>query len=153
MTTQPEARPGSLDSAYDASITWRYIAPSGHTLKDCMRPDYWSNVRREAGLQRVVGRHAWNKIEIIAEDGTWEADLRVMAVDGGLVTTRLLRAWRETETKAETPVPDGYTVEHIPNNGWRALDRKGQILTEKRSTRDQAMAAVAEHQRAVKGGK
>lgn len=152
MDRKTEARPGSLDNAYDASITLRYLAPHGHTLDDCKRPDYWRNVVKEAGQQRIIGRHAWNRIEIIAEDGTWEAELRVISAGDGLVHTRVLRAWH-AERKSEAAAPDGYTVEHVGGNGWRALDPKSAILAEKKSSRDEALAAAVEHHRKAKGGR
>ena len=150
MTKKLEARPGSLDSSHDATVTWLYVAPAGHTLEDCQRPDYWGNVRREAGLQRVVGRHAWNKIEIVAEDGTWEAMLRVVSVSqDGQVMTRLLSSWTDPK-KAQADAPEGYTVEHIAGNGWRALDPKQAPLTEKKASRDEALLAAVEHHRRAK---
>lgn len=143
---KPEARPGSLEMAHDAAAVWRYMAPAGVTLAMVLEPDYWTNVVREAGQTRVPGRHAWNKIEVLAEDGTWEAELRVMAVVGTKVHVRLLRETREPSVAESAAAPDGYTVEHVTGNGWRARDRKGQVITEKRQTRDQAlMAAVAHH--------
>ncbi len=145
MLNKPiEARPGSLDNAYDAAVMLRYIAPVGHTLDDCRRPDYWRNVVKEAGQQRILGRHAWNRIEILAEDGTWEAELRVLSAGDGLVHTRVLRAWN-AETKTEAPAPNGYTVEYISGNGWRAIDPGGAILTEKRTARDDALRAAELH--------
>ena len=128
------------------------MAPAGHTLEDCTQPSYWSNVRREAGLQRVVGRHAWNKIEIVAEDGTWEALLRVVSVDqDGQVMTRVLSQWAEPQAKA-ADAPEGYTVEHITGNGWRALDPKRATLTDKKASHDEALLAAVEHHRRSKGG-
>ena len=143
---KPEARPGSLEMAHDAAAVWRYMAPSGVTLAMVLQADYWTNVAREAGQTRVPGRHAWNKIEVLAEDGTWEAELRVTSVVGGQVHVRLLREWQQQAVAETAAAPDGYTLEHVTGNGWRARDRKGQVIIEKRQTRDQAlMAAVAHH--------
>src|SRR5690606_28754740 len=105
------------------------IAPAGHTLEMCTQPDYWRHGIRELGQQRVLGRNAWNRIEIICEDGTWEADLRVLSVADGLVNTRVLREWRAPTKPGRKPaVPEGYVVEHISNNGWRVLDPERQII-------------------------
>lgn len=158
-----EARPGSLDNALDASIVLRYMAPAGHTLEDCLRPDYWRNVVREAGQQRIANRHAWNRIEVLAEDGTWEAELRVLGITigeagaGGLVTVRLLRRWPEASAAArpERDAPEGYTVEHIASNGWRAVEPGGNVLASKLTTKDEAMNTAHDHARRAraKGGK
>lgn len=149
MEKKPEARPGSLDPVYDASMPWRYLAPAGHTLEMCQQPSYWKNVAKEAGMQRVLGRHAWNKIEIICEDGTWEAELRVLSVVDGpspLVNTRLIREWHAPVKAGRKPsVPDGYTVEHIANNGWRTLDPGGQIIAANMTIEDDAIRAASNH--------
>lgn len=152
MTKTPEARPNALENALDAAVTWRYFAPPGVTLEMCQRPDYWRNCLRELGQQRVNGRHAWNKIEIIAEDGTWEADLRVLSVSDGLVRTRLLREWNAPARPGRKPnVPEGYIVEHVPNNGWRALDPKGAIIAANLTIEDDAVRAAATHARTLTG--
>lgn len=153
MTNSKAARPGTLESAYDAAIVWRYMAPAGHTLEDCLEKDYWRNALREVGMQRIHGKPAWNRIEIIAEDGTWEAELRVVSVSGETVQTRTIRAWREQLAKAPAPEPEGYTVEYISGNGWRALDRNASAITEKRASRDEALLAAVEHNRRAKGGR
>ncbi len=149
---KPEARPGSLDNLADASVTLRYFAPPGHTLEMCQRPDYWRNCTREAGQQRVPSRHAWNKIEILAEDGTWEAELRVLSVSagaagtGGLVHTRLIREWSAPAKPGRKPaLPDGYVVEHIPGNGWRTLDPNGMPVATNLPIEDDAIRAAANH--------
>lgn len=152
MTKPNEARQNSLDVAHDASITWRYTAPEGHTLQDCLRPDYWHTCLREIGQQRVIGRHAFNRIEILAADGTWEAELRVMSISDGQVITRLLREWHAPSNgRSEPAVPEGYKVEHIGGNGWRALDRHGNIITEKKSDRGAALQAAISHSAKGKG--
>jgi len=120
-----------------------------------MKPDYWRNNIRELARGRETGKPAFNRLEILASDGTWEADLRVMEAADGLVTLRLLRRWPESlvEKQPEQPVPEGYRVEFIDNNGWRALEPGGHTLTEKRTTRDEAMRRAVEHARKAKGNK
>ena len=146
MAKNPEAKPGSLDSQYDCSIIWRHVAPAGITLDHCQRPDYWRNVIREVGQQRVPGRHSFNRIEILAEDGTWEAELRVMSVDQGLVQTRLLREWKAAGKPGRKPaLPDGYEIEHLSNAGWRALDPNGGIVTTGKTTEEAALREAAAH--------
>lgn len=150
MIDTNKARPGSLEPAYDASVVWRYMAPAGHTLEMCRHPTYWSNVLREVRQQRVVGRHPWNKIEIIAEDGTWEAELRVTRVEGELVHTRLLTSWHEASRPGRRlEVPEGYTVEHVAGNGWRAMAPDGMIVDEKLPTESDATRAAQKHARKI----
>ena len=155
MSDKLAARPGSLEPLSDAAIIYRYIAPPGVSLDDCLKPDYWRNNIRELARAREPGKPAFNRLEILASDGTWEADVRVMDAADGLVTLRLLRRWPEAavEKQPEQPVPEGYRVEFIDNNGWRALEPGGTTLTEKRTTRDEALRRAIEHSRKAKGGK
>lgn len=152
MTETKPARPGSLEPLLDASETYRYVAPSGVTLADCRRPDYWRHHVRECGQTRVNGRPSFNRIEILAEDGTWEAELRVMSAADGLVTTRLLREFSEPGRPGRKPaVPDGYSVEYISGNGWRALDANAEIVVQRLTTEEAATRAAADHARRAKG--
>lgn len=153
MDKSPEARPGSLEHAGEAAITWRYIAPPGTTLADCQRPDYFRNNVRECAQSRYPGRHAWNKIEIIAEDGTWEAELRILSAALGLVHTRLIREWKVAALPGRKPgLPEGYRIEHVQGNGWRCLDQNAGMVAQLLSTEDEALRAAAAHARRSKGG-
>ena len=152
MSDKLAARPGSLEPLADVSMTYRYVAPPGVTLADCRRPDYWRNNIRECSQTRTGGRVSWNRIEIIAEDGSWEADLRILSVGDGLVHTRLLREFAEAAKPGrKQAVPDGYTVEHIAGNGWRALDANSDLITQRQSTEDAAVRAAIEHAKRAKG--
>ena len=152
--TDIKAKPASLERVQDASISYQYIAPPGHTLEQCMNPEYWANNVRECGFTRVTGRNAWNKIEIIAEDGSWEADLRILSAKDGLVHTRLLRQWPlpEIKTEKKPEIPKGFKVEYVEANGWRALDTFGEPIAQKLPTEIKAIeAAIAHAAKARKG--
>lgn len=152
LDTITEARPGSLDNVQNTSVTLRYIAPYGHTLEDVQQPKYFKNCLRECGQQRTPGKHAWNRIEIIAEDGTWEAELRIMSIGPDSVQTRLLREWRAPEKPArEAKVPAGYTIEMVRNNGWRAVGPGDAVVAEKLLTKAEAVKAAEEHAKQHKG--
>jgi hypothetical protein len=157
MSDKIAARPGSLEPLSDAAITYRYIAPLGVTLDEVMVPTYWRNNIRDLSRTREPGKSAFNRIEILAADGTWEADVRVMDAADGIATLRLLRVWPENGANAakepEVSAPDGYRVEFIENNGWRALEPGGNMLIEKRTTRDEALKRAQEHSRKAKGSK
>lgn len=147
-----EAKPGSLESVYDAAMAWRYIAPPGVTLEMCQHPSFWKNVTRECGQQRVANRMAWNKIEILAEDGTWEAELRILSVADGLVHTRVIREWNAPARPGrKASVPEGYAVEHITGNGWRVLDPKGGIVATNLPIEEEAVRAASHHAKKIKG--
>ncbi len=138
------AKANSIEMAGDASITWRHFAPAGATVEDCESPNYWQNVVREIGQERVAGRHSWNKIEIIAVDGTWEATLRVVSVESPRIYTRRLSYWTDADAKLPT-MPKGYSVEYVDQNGWRGFDQFGNQITEKKATKADAIRICTEH--------
>lgn len=150
LDKKPVARPSLLDMAQDASIVWRYLAPVGTTIEMCLAPEYWAQCSRELGQTRVIGRHAWNKLEIISEDGTWEAELRVITAEPDRVFVRLLRYWQSDRV---TKLPAGYDVAHVPGNGWRVMNHQGAILTEKLATEDEAVRFAHRHSSPPKRGK
>lgn len=144
------ARSGALALAHECSSTYLYIVPNGHTLEACQRPDYWKDNVLPLSRARYVGQNPWHKIELIADDGTWEAMLRVVGVSDGLVTVRVIYE-RSYADKTATPLklPDGYKVEHIPTKGWRALDRHSSIITAGAALERDAIRAAVQHARKV----
>lgn len=147
-----EARAGELSILHDCSVTFRYVVPHGHTIEDLKSKTYWRHNAPDLKLQRYAGVRPWHRIECIADDGTYECDLRVLDVTAtGEVTVRVLRAWH-AETKATKPIqpPEGYKLEHVGGRGWRALDPNGQILTADRVNEIDAYLVAADHARLVK---
>jgi hypothetical protein len=144
------AAPSSLEPINDCSIAFRHIAPPGVTLDMCRRPDYWRNNVRECGRSRIAGQRPWNKIEIISEDGSWEAELRILSAADGLVHTRVIREWYvESKPGRKPSLPDGYSIEYVTGNGWRALDAAGMIVSSNLPIEDDAVRAAAHHGRKV----
>ncbi len=147
-----EARPGTLEPVSEAALFWRHVVPPGVTLEMVRRPDYWRNVVRECAQSRVAGRTPWNRLEVICEDGTWEAELRILSAADGLVQTRVIREWHAEAKPGRKPqVPEGYVVEFIRDNGWRALDPNGVVLSSRLPVEDDAIRAAATHARKAKG--
>lgn len=145
-----EARPNSLENINDAAVTWRHIAPVGVTLADVQEPTYWVHVVRELAQQRVVGRKSFNRIEVLADDGSWEAELRVMnVVDEGTVRrveTRLLRQWPVAGVAVQKlTTPPGYKVEHVANRGWRVIDEAGATIKSNLPTEEDAIRFAQGH--------
>lgn len=148
MDKKPECRPApaGLENAADSSMTWRHLAPVGVTIDQVSDPTYWKNVTRELGQARVIGRNPFNKIEVLAEDGTWEATLRVLSVGDGLVRTRVISFWEAERKPGRKPnLPEGYQIEFVPNSGWRALDPKGGVVVQNEAIEEDALRAAASH--------
>jgi len=149
--SKPEARPGSLEVAHDAAILWRHIAPAGTSMDDVLEPSYFRNNIRECVQQRVPGRNAWNKIEVIAEDASYYMQLIVVSVGADTVTTHPIIKERIAKgAPGRKPnVPDGYKVEFIPQSGWRAMAPNGFLVAEKMTIEDEAIRAAAGHAKGV----
>lgn len=103
--------------------------PPGVSLDDLMDPDFWQHLA--AGL-KVDAR-----LEVVSEDGTIDADLRVIAIDprGAWVQMRLLRVYVAQESKEVreaplgTPDNEGYRVEWAgPSHRFRIIAPGGEIV-------------------------
>lgn len=146
------AKAASLELLHDTAVTWRHFAPAGVTIDDCEDENYWQNVISEVGQERAAKKHAWNKIEVLALDGSWEAELRVISIDGPKVYTRRLLYWSDKAEKATGKhkgrlpnLPDGYETEYVDQNGWRSLDSVGNVVCEKLSTEGDAIRGAYAH--------
>jgi len=92
MTTNlPQASAEDVRSSTGNAITFHYTAPRGHSLEMCTMPSYWQACAAQIGERWV--NDARVRIEILAADGTWEAELRVLSVIGTHVETRVIREW------------------------------------------------------------
>lgn len=83
----------------DEASIWRRLAadiPAGTTLETILQPEYWAHYVREI--------EPTNIITAFCEDGTWEAELRVMYVDnaGAKVAVR----WQVEYDAKEIEVAD-----------------------------------------------
>lgn len=146
-----EARPGSLEISHDASVLWRHIAPAGTSMDDVLDPGYFRNNIKECAQQRVAGRNAWNKIEVIAEDASFYMTLLVLAVGPDRVETFpiIKEKLARSQPGRKAMKPDGYKVEFVSPSGWRAIAPNGFMVAEKLTVEEEAIKAAAAH---AKGG-
>jgi len=67
-----QAKESQIQPADYRRTTWQLQVPSGTTLDDVTRPEYWCN---------VAGRLKRNdRIEVVCEDAAWRADLAVESI-------------------------------------------------------------------------
>jgi hypothetical protein len=114
----------------EVARTTRHLAVlPGTTREMVLDPDYWVHLGSTLKVD--------DRIEVVAQDGTFDLDLRVVAVDprGYWVQTRLLREWVETPGAKKEAAPktwpdaEGYRIEWAgPVHKWRIIDRATKIL-------------------------
>jgi hypothetical protein len=147
MATIPDhLLPARIVRAEVARTTWFLPVVRGTTREMVLEPDFWVHL---GGKLKVDDR-----VEVVAQDGTFELDLRVASVDarGFWVQMRLLGEWIEPvaagkKVAAPRPWPDaeGYRVEWGgPVHKWRIIDQAGQIVDKMLSSEAAAIDKLSE---------
>lgn len=127
-------------SVYFASI------PPGTSFDDLLVPSYWAH---------CVGRLKVNTlIEAVADDGSFDALLRVTERDVGFARVRVLYVVKDerqavtagdTDDGTRTDLP---RIQHIPNGqskGWRVLGLDGGVVKEGIPHKSEAEALLASY--------
>jgi hypothetical protein len=125
----------------------------GTTIDMVMDPDFWVHSGQHLRID--------DKLEVLAADGSFEVELRCVAVDvrGYWAQMRLLTwwprnlavrpEWIESKAAGETPPqtgpdPQGYLVEWAgPVHKWRIINRAGEIVGKGFVTQEDAASEVA----------
>lgn len=106
--------------ATSVRVMFHVKVPKEIKLEQALSKPFWSNA------YKLLERKPLSLVELIAEDGSWEAEVRVLAVDDvGNIRFRILRHWQAQEIKKDA-LPKGYRVEFVRDNGWRCIDPSGQ---------------------------
>jgi hypothetical protein len=138
--------PKRITRAEVARVTRFLSVPPGTTRDMCLDPDYWVHLGSTLKVD--------DRIEILAQDGTFDLDLRVISLDprGYWAQVRLLREWvqpdgakKEAQPKA-WPDADGYRIEWSTptTHKWRIIDRAGQIVSRGHASEADAIETLAE---------
>lgn len=118
---------------------WFHEATRGVTAEMVQHPDYWANVARKFKVNDCI--------EVVAQDGTFDLDLRVMAVDARYLWAQV-RALRVFETKEpverDDADPDGYRIEFAGPHKFRIIDRNGTVVDTRLPTRVAATERLAQ---------
>lgn len=141
MSDRIEARPGALTVTRHCSFVFRHIVPHGVTLADCCRASYWQDHLKELAHEHVAGKRPFHSIELIAEDGSWEADIRVLKCNPAdkTLSVRVIREYCQPEF--DRKLPAGFSVEFIKGAGWRVFSPRHEMIAE--CLRTEAMAYEA----------
>jgi hypothetical protein len=122
----------------------------GTTIEMVLDPDYWVH---GGGVLKVN-----DLIEVIAQDGSFELELRVVAVDarGYWAHVRPRYRWpaegeavKRADAPNTWPDKDGYRIEWSgsPVHRWRIIDRAGEVVGSRFPTEDAAIKQLAEIKR------
>lgn len=135
--------PSRLQSADYVRASWRTNVPAEYSFEDATTPEFWTHVANTLKLG--------DKIEMLAENGTWYAELLVVYIDRGTVKTAVLF---KTDLAAEAPVPsliDGYKVEWSgPHTKWRVVRQKdGEVVHTHEPDKARAAAWLDDHLKAL----
>lgn len=148
----PKALAQGADFAFNR---WFMQLPEGHTFEDLMQPTY---LRHHVGKLRL-----WDVISVMAADGSFDLDVRVMSITNSSVSLRErpffegafdAAALKKAAERARTPirvqmVPTGkdglpvVRVDHAEASGWRVLGLDRQPVSE--GLADKAAADRAMH--------
>jgi len=123
-----------LRDASSVRLTFHVRVLAGVKLDHALSKAFWAN------SYRLLERKPLSLVEFMAEDGAWEATVRVLSVDDvGNVRFRVLNSWSAPEIKKDA-VPKGYKVEFIRDHGWRCLDPSGQQVGTYEPTENDAVS-------------
>lgn len=108
----------------------------GVTLEDVLRPRYWKN------LWRQLARAKNTRLTVICEDGSWEAELRVVSTGEGFAKCRVLNEWHmEKKPGRKKTLPNGWTIDYV-SDGWRVRNADGEVITSGHSVQEDAVEAA-----------
>lgn len=126
QATRPSApkhlSPNSISELGYLRNSWDVIAARGVTIANVILPEYWLHVATKL--------RPTDKIEVIAEDGTWYAQLLVVNADRTWAKVFVLMHHDLTKATENTPAraEDEYDVEWTPAGKWTITKKtqKGQ---------------------------
>ena len=133
--------PTRIRRAEHAHNTHFLVVPPGVTPDHVVDPDFWAHLAARFEVN--------DRIEVIAEDGTFDGDLRVIAIDPSKAklwaqvrVLRMLENIQEATPTVSYPDADGYTVEFSGPMKWRIM-RGTDLIRRDFATEGDAVAALA----------
>lgn len=121
-------QPGHVYARYT-----QFVDP-GTSFEDVLEPDYWAHV--------VTRLRPMDVIEVVALDGSFDAELRVMSIKENIPTFRVLREChvREAEDTSQPDASDRYETRHFGRGVWGVVERSSGSRVWEGGTKDEAGA-------------
>lgn len=129
-------------------VNIRAIVPKAHNIDDIMNPTYWSMVAGKFGLP---GNSLFPRVEAIAEDGSWLADLVVSDFSNSFAAVTVLSYVELASASGLGDVPSGYEVTFAGYQDKWVVIRKSDDRMIETGLKNQAEAKLAlqEHLKAI----
>lgn len=118
----------------------------GHTMEHMLSPAYWAHVAPKL--------KPWDRIEVRAEDGTYYAELLVLACDRTWARMHVLR-WDDLSTQdvsltEAAAASTKFELAHSPNRRWHVIRKSDrQVMHENDQTRADAQLWLTEYLKTV----
>lgn len=160
MDIPSHALPNRLQRSEYANTTYFVPVAPGVTPAQVIDPDFWQHCCAPLGTRQRDKLRVNDRIEVVAQDGTFDMDLRVIAIDarGLWAQVRVLRyvgeemipvpgvtgAQQETRVAdLDVPDSDGYRVEFGGAHKFRIV-RGNDVIETHLPTKAAAYAKLAE---------
>lgn len=130
--------PHDLMERQSAVVSFLHVVPGGVTLDQALAETYWRNA------WKLLEHKRNSTIDLLADDGAWEATVRVVSSGGPHVRFRVLSRWAAPKPQQ---VPAGYAVQHLPREGWRVLAPDKSVLASGEPGEHEAVEAAVAHAR------
>ena len=140
----PAIAPWDVKQRSSSILEFVIIVPGGVSLDTALSASYWRNA------WKVMENRRYSEVTFISDDGAFDVTARLLAIDATTVEWRVIREWEPKRAAGRKPnVPDGYVVEHLPGDGWRAVAPDGSIIVAKKSTESDALSAALTYSKKV----
>lgn len=125
-----------------ARRSFQIIPPPSDKVEDLLRLDYWAHVSR--------GFKPFDRIEAIAEDGTWYADILILAVGRAWAKVSIIH-YKELEKVRPEHLESEYEISWgSPVTKWRVIRRQDrQVLKDNLDSQQTASNWLTDHLRAL----
>ena len=138
-------RPTRLMRAEEVFTEYCHVLPDGYGIDDALKSETWEHVAKQ--LRR------YDRIRVIAEDGSFEAMLTVIVAEGMFVKLVELYRWELEGGTVAAPKDDrmqGFEIKHHPTLRWRVIRKgDGQVLKEGLLERSAANDWLHEHLKTI----
>lgn len=139
----PTLSPNGLSVAEYKRRQWFCEAADGVTLEDVQKPEFWAHVASKMT--------PFDRIEVVAVDGTWAADLMVLATGRTAAKVKPIHVYDFDGGYSDmSTVNTTHEIKHRGPRKWSIIRSKDSaIIKEGINTREEAQQAMADYLKAL----